>query len=272
MEQLHDILEYSQAHRIAICKIHYYAILRSQLRSHLDSKHKEVTAKTRQKIVLAAAVYCQWATTEDQVVFPNFESQPILHLPVYQDGLMCTGTTPSNQACGYIRRTVQDIQKHCREEHRWVNKKKRGRPGQGQQPQAQSMWITGVVCQKFQPSGTLGRLFAVSQSEPSTYTVDPEDRDIQGAITLSLTQATASIELTEKEQQNRIKADQDRFQFNAWLDRAGWAKHLKGFDRSWLLTTVAKLKPKERALDRVCCALQLVIYKAQQSARPIPNG
>lgn len=134
------------------------------------------------------------------------------------------------------------------------------------------MWVEDVVCQKFHSAGRLGQLFAVSQPQSSQYIVDTEDQDIQHAMTVSLSQATSELALMEKQRQDRIEADQDRFQFNAWLDRAGWAKHLKGFDRSWLLTAVEKPKPTEKALKRVCWALQMVIYKAQQSSRPTVVG
>jgi hypothetical protein len=53
---------------------------------------------------------------------------------------------------------------------------------------------------------------------------------------LSLTQATANLDAEEKKRRARIEADNDRFEFSARLDQAGWARHLKGLDREWLST------------------------------------
>lgn len=272
MEQLDAIFTYSPTHCIVICKTHYQGILQSQLRSHLNSKHKELTPKTRRQIVLAAASFRGWAKTEDEVVFPEPEAMPILFLPVYRNAFMCVSATPSNKACGHINQQLKHIQEHCRDKHGWKNPRQRGRQAQGSSVQYLTMWVEGIACQKFQNTGRLGRLFAVSQPQPNTHMVDREDEDIRRAVTASLSQATMDAEEREKEQHDRIEMDRDRYMFNAWLHRAGWAEHLKGYSRSWLLTTMKKPAPHEKALDRVCWALQMVIYRAQQSSRPSVVG
>jgi hypothetical protein len=40
------------------------------------------------------------------------------YLAVFKDRLKCTALVAESALCRYIRRTVQDIQKHCRKEHR----------------------------------------------------------------------------------------------------------------------------------------------------------
>jgi hypothetical protein len=59
----------------------------------------------------------------------------------------------------------------------------------------------------------------------------------------------------------------NRFEANPWLNRVGWAKHLAGLDREWLAETVRKPEKPERALDKVCWAVETVIWKAQQASR-----
>jgi superfamily II DNA helicase RecQ len=130
------------------------------------------------------------------------------------------------------------------------------------------MWVEGVWCQKLQPSGKLGRLFEVSQPADAQEPVDDDDREMRQAVELSLTQATADLDAEEKKRRAQIEADNDRFEFSAWLDRAGWARHLKGLDREWLSTLTHEPKQQERGLARVCWAARMVIWKAQQASKP----
>lgn len=259
MEQFNAVFEYFPAHRIGVCETHHQAVLQPEIRTHLNSRHKELTPRTRSNVVLATAAYQQWAATEDEVVYPSAASEPIPHLPVFNDGLACV-------LCGYIRRTKQGIQAHCREMHGWENSGKRGRTYKGCQLEAQIAWRNGVWCQKFQSARRLGRLFEVSQ--PSHSRAPVEDSDMQEAVQVSLSQATERFDAAEQKKQAKIQADQDRFQYSAWLNGAGWAKHLKGLDRQWVSTLTRKPARGERGLDQVCWAVEMVIWKAQQASRP----
>ena len=51
------------------------------------------------------------------------------------------------------------------------------------------------------------------------------------------------------------------------MNRAGWAKHLAGLDREWLTHLVRRPERWEKALKRVCMAVEMVIWKAQKSSR-----
>jgi len=130
------------------------------------------------------------------------------------------------------------------------------------------MWEEGVWCQKFHGASRLGRLFEVRRGEDDNMgLLVGEDQDVQRAVAASLTQATADMEEAERKKRAQIEADTDRFEFSAWLDRAGWAKHLDGLSRAWLLTLVRKPEPREKALNKVCWAVRMVIWKAQQASR-----
>jgi hypothetical protein len=75
------------------------------------------------------------------------------------------------------------------------------------------------------------------------------------------------LEDAEKEKRAAIEADTDRYDFNEWLNRAGWARHLQGLKRDWLLAMVVKPTHKERALFDVCWAVRVVIWRAQQASK-----
>lgn len=266
MELFNAIFKYLPEHSIGICIIHGQGIVQSKLKTHLDRSHKELTARTRKEIIVAAATaYSQWAKTEEDVVYPEAILDPIPHLPIFKDGIKCVARRGS-VLCGYINRNIERIQGHCRKYHGWENSRKRGRPTQGKQKEIGTMWQEGVWCQKFQPAGTAGKLFEVSQPQ-EVQEIAHEDREMERAMELAFTKATASLKTAEKETQAQIEADTNRFEFNAWLNRAGWARHLKGFNREWLLTLIRKPERWEMALTKVCWAAQMVIWKAQQASR-----
>lgn len=273
MEQFNVIFEYLPAHHIAICKSHHQGVLKSQLQSHLRSHHRELPVKTRRAIALFAAAHKQWAETDREVIFPAVDDRPIPYLEVCKDGLLCIAPTGDHTQCGYIRRTLQHIQQHCKEEHGWKNSRKRGRQPDSQQSKPRIMWVEGVWCQKFQPAGTMGRLFQVSNAEQDMQLAGggeegEGDSAVRRAVVMSMDEATASIKAAEEKSQAQVAADSNRYEFNAWLNRAGWARHLKGLDRKWLGTLLCKPERHEKGLRRVCWAVEMVIWKAQQASRP----
>jgi hypothetical protein len=71
----------------------------------------------------------------------------------------------------------------------------------------------------------------------------------------------------EKKKNNTIKPDTDRYEFAEWLNRVGWARHLKGLKRDWLLQMAKKPTYKEHALFEVCWAVRMVIWRAQQTSK-----
>jgi superfamily II DNA helicase RecQ len=267
MEPFNTLFEYLPAHRIGICKAHYHGVLLSQLSSHLQSNHKELTSVTRKAIVLtSAAAFPDWATSAEGVVYPGPESQPVAHLPVYEDGFRCEADIGG--VCSFVVRTPQGIQKHCRDEHGWTNTRKRGRPYQSEEASSQ-LWQEGVWCQKFQPRGQLGRLFQVSppRSESTQYTAN-EEGDLQRALEASFGQSTTALQKAQKDAHALVEGDSNRHLWNTWLRRTQWARHLTGFNRSWLLRQAQRPDNKEGALRRVCWAVEMVIWKAQQASSP----
>jgi hypothetical protein len=82
-----------------------------------------------------------------------------------------------------------------------------------------------------------------------------------------LTQASTWLEELEKRKNNTIKLDTDWYEFAEWLNRVGWARHLKGLKRDWLLQMAKKPIYKEQALFEVCWAVRMVIWRAQQTSK-----
>ena len=257
MEAFQDIFDYLPTHRIAICKRHHQGIIKSQLRTHLDTKHQDLYPRIRQDIIKSTdtdASLQNWASDADQVVFPRPDTAPLPHLLVYEDGLKCI-------ECGYIYRHVKKMQEHGRIHHSWTQSHTRrvGRPA------TQQRWTGRVMCQKFHNTSTLGRLFEVQGAAPAELeNSDDEEKQLRRVFAKTAAQIDSVIE--SRNASNVIEEDSSRWGYQTWLNRAGWKRHLKGLDRLWLLDMAQIPSYRERALRDVCWAAEMVIWRAQQAS------
>ncbi|KAF5852821.1 hypothetical protein GGP41_008241 [Bipolaris sorokiniana] len=107
------------------------------------------------------------------------------------NGFQCT-------ACDLIYRNVKRMQWHCCTEHNWQPSRQRraGRPAG-----THSMWTSNVSCQKLHGTSILGILFQIYEAV--------ESRNLSTIIS----------------------EDSSRWGYQAWLNRTGWARHLKGLNR-----------------------------------------
>jgi hypothetical protein len=147
------------AFRIAICREHGGAVTAKSIASHVDSQHSYLAPGDRRRIVEEASALQHdgsLAADMQDIQFPREVIPAIDGLPVWSDGKKCI-------QCGHIRRSRQDIQKHCRLEHGWINPR-----GRGRNPEAGpavgglgEVWVDGVHCQRFGKDGALQRLFEV---------------------------------------------------------------------------------------------------------------
>jgi hypothetical protein len=109
-------------------------------------------------------------------------------------------------------------------------------------------------------------LFAIQNDQRP----EPEpnvDPDISEAVRMSLSQATTQLAELEAEKYGTIEADEDRSEYARYLNRVGWARHLKGLKRAWLLAMARKPTTQERGLYEVIWAARMVMWKAQQAAQ-----
>ena len=250
-----------------MCKLHRQGVVRSQLRTHLRSSHPEIPTAARNSILEAASTFQDWADMEEEVFIPTEKIQPIPHLPIFRDCNKCVSLQADDTPCPSIQRKLKHIQEHCRHKHGWVNTRVRGRAPKGYKDNTSKMWVEGVWSQKFQPTGRLGRLFEVSDmAEADTEVVVDEEEKTKRAMNQLFAETTSALETVDKETFAKIHPDDDRHVFHRWLNRAGWARHLRGLDRRWLLTLGHKPKKREKALAQVCWAVEMVIWKAQQAS------
>jgi len=238
MDQFDVIFIHFPQYRVIICKECGSAVVPAHLKTHLGTKHTYLTVKTRNCIIQAAAAQIHaLAKSEEDVVYPSPTSEPVPHLTVWRDGLKCTADKQDGSQCGHIRRGLQNMQAHCREQHGWMGTRKRGRPEKGRRPEEEGErevkpWVRDVHCQQFFKTGGFQRLFEVGARPEETrqlareQVADPIQQQVEAAFQI----ATAEVEKADKETESAVQPDDNRYVTNAWLNRAGWAKHLAGLD------------------------------------------
>ena len=164
------------AFQIAICREHGSAVTAKSVIRHVGSQHRHLAAQVRQRIAEEAAALRDsglLAADTHGIRFPGEVVAAIDGLPVWTDGKKC-------MQCGHIRRTREDIQKHCRSEHGWVNPRGRGgKPGARPAGGLGEAWVDGVHCQRFGQDSMLQRLFEVVPAAAAA--ADHSNGDAQGS-------------------------------------------------------------------------------------------
>lgn len=156
-----------------ICRKCQYAILPSQIDSHLKNKKKHGWDKERRdQVVREVGKVLGLILTERQLeafVFPRVPVNAIPELkPPQNDGSKC-------KSCPYVVCHRQLIQEHCRTVHDWKNERKKGRPSYKKRREELGLpWIPNVRCQQFFKQGTKSSFFEVAADEVATQTVDSD--------------------------------------------------------------------------------------------------
>lgn len=216
---------FNPTYQILICKNHEYAIRTNQISAHLDNYHQDILPSSRKEL----AVYIKSSYTDD-IRYPTEKIPPIAYLSIKKDYLKCLYLIgDNNKPCGYITSSLKNIKRHLKDNHNWTNPKKRGRARRiDNSDRASSLWQNGIFCQQFYLIGSDHRLFEVAS--PDTVAPASELAEI----------GTKKLEIRLSELDPATRPDPaviSRLEPNPWLNRAGWARHLAGFDkdtiRSW---------------------------------------
>ncbi len=95
---------------------------------------------------------------------PTHGPQPLEQLEVFADGRKCN-------TCGYIVRTDERIQRHCRLQYGWINPWKRGPKREDRQRAGLALsrpWTESVHCQRFFTHGRRQEYFEVQAPRGSS--------------------------------------------------------------------------------------------------------
>ncbi|KAK4242948.1 hypothetical protein C7999DRAFT_36738, partial [Corynascus novoguineensis] len=222
MASIEDWFILSPSLRVAICREHGIALTAKSVVSHVNRYHRHLATRARQQIIEAAAALQDegvLAADTYAIRFPDHGAgaiPAIEGLPVWSDGKRC-------MACGHIRRTREDIQKHCRSEHGWVNPRARGRGRAGAGGVVGghgNVWVDGVYCQRLGQTGTLQRLFEViaPAAAPSDGQAHGEGEDGGGGrAAIEATFEASARAIQEKDRAAAaLVGEQSRLSANMW--------------------------------------------------------
>ena len=274
-------------YRVLVCVGCRFAVAPQYLLAHLQTKHPDLEAGKRRQIAEFNQAIAGLARTVDQVRFPSPDEPPCGILPVWRNGLRCTGTGPDGLQCRYIVNAVQKIQQHCSSAHGWQNKQRRG--GKQQEKQlhpANRMWDLDQAYQVFFTKPLWKRNTAVNLSaNGNDQSASQVTRSGVGLVDQFLARK-ADRDRAER-QLRTIEGAGSRQETTAWLRFTGWHIHLAGFNRGELLLTIrpaAGERPEEGladitiedeedaeeavALARACSATRRLIRHAWKAARP----
>ncbi|EXJ86299.1 hypothetical protein A1O1_06669 [Capronia coronata CBS 617.96] len=244
--------EHWPEYRVIFCKTCRFCPVPSQITRHLRDHHGHVSAAIQRQIVEAVQQIPDLAQQPGQVRYPDPDTPPIPELGVIENAFRCTA--PRNNAteggCGYMCLNIKSMQRHCKEQHGWINVQKRGRMGRGgrdtRQPQTPNrIWVDGCFGQQFFRVDKWKKIFPVAAPESARVTVDE-------IVQRAERQLAAQQKAIEEFRQHEVMGHQEnRYEVNGWLERAGWASHLARYTRDELEHFVAIPRRKEEVTEEV---------------------
>ena len=213
--------------QVIVCKECQYAVLPSHIDTHFAAKPQHgLGKKERQRIANAAAEINRLIGNEEtlrrcEFPFPPSTSKPIPALAKPRtDGIRCTFDIAS-KPCFYICCSIQKMQEHSWEEHRWKSKNKGGRQKKRGNTNQAAPWRTGVHCQRFFKQGPKSGYFEVQNEEASPRSNPPRIASRADQFKAAKQELEAALRRAEAEERRVIKEAEEAREPNSWLRRVG---------------------------------------------------
>ncbi|KAH7108650.1 hypothetical protein EDB81DRAFT_932400 [Dactylonectria macrodidyma] len=251
-----------------ICKPCAAAFVADEVISHLQAQHTVGSAAQQiHKIVQAipGIIHNQKELQQWSVPPPTTAPIPIIPPPMH-DGFGCN-------RCPYVARQIQRIQQHCRDEHGWVNDRKRGRRTKAKEAaMAPVPWKTGVQCQRFFRARVASSWFEVGRTVPPSNEGIDEDEATRQAEFIMATQRKAR-QAMESEADPRIQESSDKWEAERWLKRTGWPGHLAHVDKTRLREQVLQpIGENEPVLQKMWEIFECVLNNAYVATSRCSSG
>ncbi|CAE7173497.1 DUF3505 multi-domain protein [Pyrenophora teres f. teres] len=267
MELFAQLFEHLPELHVIVCQPCATAIPPAQVVTHLKERHPKVAVATRKSLAAIVHALPDLAWSPGDVRVPKPAKEPIAGLQSRGDGLVCL-----LERCWYTCISLQGIQKHCKEEHGWVNQQKRGGDMRQKSKHASNrIWRDGQCCQ---------RLFR-AVGWPAYVAVETS---VEAANLEDISQRVKADRQHQREEREAAMAKEKikegiRSQADPWLELTGWVPHLQGIPRAALLRAKQPVGGEidahgreEVALDDtglrdVCKAMERLIRKAFDSSQ-----
>lgn len=151
--------------RVLVCNTCQFAVLADEVITHLrNSNHaKQYSPKQRRQLQMHIKETTDVIRSLGELKcfqYPPPETPALPYiLPPQKDGIRC-------DQCSYVVRGIASMQRHCREEHNWVNDWERGGNIRQKLLRQRSLpWTTGVYCQRLFASRAGSRWFEVCRGD-----------------------------------------------------------------------------------------------------------
>lgn len=250
--------------------------------THLRKHHTTIPSDRRKTITKAiqdipGIVANQAGLVGFQYPPPTVDPIPFIGQP-QTDGLRCN-------ECGFIVRTPQGIQRHCRKQHGWENDwRKGGNMAKRAREEREVPWTTGVRCQRFFRSRAASQWFEVGRGrerQDVAGTAETEDGETEETVTARMKEVEdqkimqahqTQAKRFEARRKQAIQMGDEKAEPNAWLERVGWAEHLKGLDPDVMRATVGPIHEDETGLRRMWESLERVMERARATVAAMHAG
>ncbi|KAE8822992.1 hypothetical protein HRS9122_10467 [Pyrenophora teres f. teres] len=221
MELFAQLFEHLPELHVIVCQPCATAIPPAQVVTHLKERHPKVAVATRKSLAAIVHALPDLAWSPGDVRVPKPAKEPIAGLQSRGDGLVCL-----LERCWYTCISLQGIQKHCKEEHGWVNnqQKRGGDMRQKSKHASNRIWRDGQCCQ---------RLFR-AVGWPAYVAVETS---VEAANLEDISQRVKADRQHQREEREAAMAKEKikegiRSQADPWLELTGWVPHLQAFDSS----------------------------------------
>ncbi|KAL7916971.1 hypothetical protein ACQKWADRAFT_325022 [Trichoderma austrokoningii] len=244
-----------------ICSVCKFACVANEVTAHLRQQHIPATAAEVRRIsdvvkAIPGIINTQEELRQWSVPPPTTPPIPIIP-PPEPDGLGC-------DKCPYVARTPKTIGAHYRKEHKSVNDRGPGRWAKklGAEEERAVPWRTGVQCQRFFPSRVASSWFEVGRGLPPSVKPDQDTDGIDKEAEFLNRIHREDEEAFVKESRAAIKTVDDKWEADRWLNRVGWATHLKDVDRDDLQKAVRPIEEHEVELQKMWTVFDQVLDTA----------
>ena len=239
MDSFEDIFELLSDFHIVLCPACQFAVIASQAQNHLTKYHTPVLVSQRQDLVAKVQSLPDLAYEGSQVVYPRPGAAPIEGLPIYYDGLRCTGRDTKGKRCRYVCRTVYGIHEHPKKKHDWVNEQKHGGDFRTRQTHSRNnLWKCNRTCRRFFKIDQWQKYVEVSaDSTPPTTRVE---NDRRAAFFRHQEEDTRQSQLDAAEQAKRVQRfGKHRSTVVLWLRETDIVDHVRGLKKDEIRAAMA---------------------------------
>jgi hypothetical protein len=116
------------------------------------------------------------ARQPEEVVYPLSGDEPVEGLLVYENAYRCLATNTDGMTYPKILCTIGSMQRHCSQQHGWVNEQQRGGHLQLRKKQtANRLWQDSQRCQNFFHVGQWKRYFQVQSRLTKCTAIDRQN-------------------------------------------------------------------------------------------------